>query len=238
MAPTRCLVAKPSKFLGDKRNTFGHPCDEVSCIVRVQRHHYQITLKNQAAKETLLTHGVDIKARHFARKITENENTVYSSHIVDVFEMDDDHVTSILCRTGTLVSTRRLTSKKHPNRLFKFKDCTADDFPTLIRVGHYNLVLRVCGKMVRHCYRCNSASHLVRDYPEQDKCSRDWHQEMDADTRMEESASANASKLYPAREKADSQWTNDGRSCAGTPELPYLEAYSRVYHSLVLDQYV
>ena len=100
-------------------------------------------------------------------------------------------------------------------RLFKFKDCSADDFPSLITIGHYNLVVRVCGKMVRHCYRCKSASHLVRDCPEPDTRSHDHQAEMDAD--------ANASEPYPLRERADSPWTYDGRSCAGTPELPYLE---------------
>ena len=127
-------------------------------------------------------------------------------------------MTSILCRTGTLVSTRRLTSKKHPTietvvRLFKFKDCTADDFPSLITIGHYNLVVRVC--MVRHCYCCKSASHLVRDCREPDTRSHDYQAEMDANT--------NASEPYLLRERADSPWTYDGRSCAGTPELPYLE---------------
>ena len=89
--------------------------NEVSCIARVQRHHYQITLKNQAAKETLLTHGVHIKARHFACESVQKPKTQYTAvTLLMPFEMDDDHVTSILCRTGTLVSTRRLTSKKHP----------------------------------------------------------------------------------------------------------------------------
>ena len=74
---------------------------------------------------------------------------------------------------------------------------------------------------MRHCYRCKSASHLVRDCPEPDTRSHDW---MDAaDTRMEESESANALEPCPVRERADSPWTSDGRSCAGTPELPYLE---------------
>ena len=195
--------------------------DEVSCIARVQRHHYQVTLKNQIAKETLLTHGVDVKARHFACECVQKPKTQYTAvTLLMPFEMDDSHVTSILCRKGTLVSTRRLTSKKHPTietgvRLFKFKDCTADDFPSLITIGHYNLVVRVCGKMVRHCYRCKSASHLVRDCPEPDTRSHDYQAEMDADT--------NASEPYPLRERADSPWTYDGRSCAGTPELPYLE---------------
>ena len=107
--------------------------DEVSCIARVQRHHYQITVKNQAAKETLLTHGVDIKGRHFACESVQKPKTQYTAvTLLMPFEMDDAHVISILCRTGTLVSTRRLTSKKHPT--FKtgvrlFKECTADDFP-------------------------------------------------------------------------------------------------------------
>ena len=68
---------------------------------------------------------------------------------------------------------------------------------------------------MRHCYRCKSASHLVRDCPKPDTRSHDHQAEMDADT--------NASEPYSLRGKADSPWTYDGRSCAGTPELPYLE---------------
>ena len=43
---------------------------------------------------------------------------------------------------------------------------------------------------------------------------------MDADT--------NTSEPYPVRERAGSPRTYDGRSCARTPELPYLEVENSI----------
>ena len=61
--------------------------DEVSCI----------------AKETLLTHRVDVKARHFACECVQKPKTRYTAVMLLMpFEMDDSHVTSILSERAHL----------------------------------------------------------------------------------------------------------------------------------------
>ena len=162
--------------------------EDVVCFTRVQRNNFQVTVKSPEAKESLMLEGIDVQSRHFPCYAVqrEREQHLYTSvTILMPYEIPDQFVTDRLSQyCSEIVSSRRLTNKRHPSietgvRLFTMKDADIDKLPSLIQVGIYNMVVRRCGAFVRRCYRCRSESHLIKDCPKPPSGFDDEHADPD-----------------------------------------------------------
>ena len=174
--------------------------EDISCFTRIRRDHYQVTVSRDQVKEQLMLQGIDLQGRHVTCTSVQQYGPprphLTALTILMPFEMDDDHVIPILSTHGRGVEVRRLKHRRYPNietgvRLFKLEGVEDPSrLPSYVTIGHYNMVVRLCGSFVRKCYRCRSTQHLVKDCPEPDTRTRDIEQasasveDPDADLRQ------------------------------------------------------